>query len=228
MPPLPQATFSGTANDTIQSPNDSEITDLNEHTNEIEFHGNTSSMSFLGDLERTSRPGLQDEQSPNLSASLITAMHNHAFAHRLLQSGCTLPAREIQSPGKGNFYAEYAHVFIEAYFSGIHYVHPFVDKESFMGRANALWFGHSPQPSKSFIAMYLSLLALGSLTHSWAEDKLGGRTRFEWSRKLFNEAMGFLNQLQFSTDLETVHCLYFMVSPRGCTFSSSTRRRYHI
>ncbi|KAL1897848.1 hypothetical protein Sste5346_003700 [Sporothrix stenoceras] len=198
------------ANDTTQSPHDSEITDLNEHTNEIEFHGNTSSMSFLGDLERTSRIGPHDKQSPNPSASLVTAMHNHAFAQRLMQPSYAPPTKEIYNPGKENFYAAHAHVFIEAYFSGIHYVHPFVDKESFMSRANALWFGHQPQPSKSFIAMYLSLLALGSLTHSWPEERLGGRTRFEWSRKLFNEAMGYLNQLQFSNDLETVHCLYFM------------------
>lgn len=214
-PPHPQTGHvtngASAVNDTTQSPHDSEITDLNEHTNEIEFHGNTSSMSFLGDLERTSRPGPHDKQSPNPSASLVTAMHNHAFAHRLMQPSYAPPTKEIHSPGKENFYAAHAHVFIEAYFSGIHYVHPFVDKESFMSKANALWFGHSPQPSKSFIAMYLSLLALGSLTHSWPEEKLGGRTRFEWSRMLFNEAMGYLNHLQFSNDLETVHCLYFMV-----------------
>ncbi|CAK7213941.1 hypothetical protein SEUCBS140593_002017 [Sporothrix eucalyptigena] len=198
------------ANDTTHSPHDSEITDLNEHTNEIEFHGNTSSMSFLGDLERTSRLGPRDKQSPNPNASLVTAMHNHAFARRLLQPTYVPLIQEFQNPGKENFYASYAHVFIEAYFSGIHYVHPFVYKESFMSRANALWFGASPQPSKSFIAMYLSLLALGSLTYSWPEERLGGRTRFEWSRKLFNEALGYLNNLQFSNDLETVHCLYFM------------------
>ncbi|CAK7229853.1 hypothetical protein SBRCBS47491_007388 [Sporothrix bragantina] len=215
LPANPNTANNGTTaatagNDTTQSPHDSEITDLNEHTNEIEFHGNTSSMSFLGDLERTSRLGPRDKQSPNPSASLVTAMHNHAFARRLMQPPYVPPIQEIQNPGKENFYATHAHVFIEAYFSGIHYVHPFVEKESFMSRANALWFGHTPQPSKSFIAMYLSLLALGSLTYSWPEEKLGGRTRFEWSRKLFNEAMGYLNNLQFSNDLETVHCLYFM------------------
>lgn len=212
------ANAAAAANDTTQSPHDSEISDLNEHTNEIEFHGNTSSMSFLGDLERTSCHGSWDKQSPNPSASLVTAMHNHAFARRLLQPSGVRPIQEIQNSSKENFYAPHAYVFVEAYFSGIHYVHPFVDKESFMSRASALWFGYSPQPSKSFMAMYLSLLALGSLTYSWPEERLGSRTRFEWSRKLFNEALDCLNNLQFCNDLETVHCLYFMVC---CCLGSS-------
>ncbi|CAK7200607.1 hypothetical protein SEUCBS139899_003305, partial [Sporothrix eucalyptigena] len=152
LPPLRQATLDDITNETIQSPNDSEITGLNKHTNEIEFHGNTSSISFLNDLERASNPGPRDVQSPNPGISLVTDMHNHAFAQRPLQSGRAALVKGAHDIENENFYAEYAHVFIEAYFSGIHYVHPFVDKKCFISRANALWFGNSPRPSDSYIA----------------------------------------------------------------------------
>ncbi|KAH8883540.1 hypothetical protein GQ53DRAFT_732448 [Thozetella sp. PMI_491] len=205
-PAAPRATFQDSAGDATTSPHGSEITGVNEHTNEIEFHGNTSSIAFLGDLERFPGARATDAPSPQRS-SLVSAMHNRAFARRLLQPAIPPP---LAQPGPQRFYAPQAHIFIEAYFSGIHYMHPFINKARFLERANALWFEQTPRPANTFIAMYLSLLALGALTRSWPEESLGGYTRFEWSRKLFNEALMYLPPLHPSNDLETVHCLYLM------------------
>jgi hypothetical protein len=87
-----------------------------------------------------------------------------------------------------------------------------INKEHFMERANNLWFNQSnPGDDASFVALYLSLMSFGALVRVWDEERLDGFTRFEWSRKLFSEAQDYLHHLQFSNNLETVQCLYFMV-----------------
>lgn len=113
-----------------------------------------------------------------------------------------------------NYYFEHAHAFISGYFDNVHYAHPFIDKAYFMSRSHDLWLNRNPQPELSFVALYLSVLSFGALVRVWDERRLSGLTRFEWSRKLFAEAQGYLNHLQFSTDLETVQCLYLMVCTR--------------
>jgi hypothetical protein len=101
---------------------------------------------------------------------------------------------------------------MEGYFENLNLLHPLIDKEDFLSRVHDLWFGRDPTPEPSFLALYLSLLSLGAAMRVWDESQLAGRTRFEWSRKLFSEAQTYLNGLCFSNDLETVQCLYLMVS----------------
>ncbi|KAH8674141.1 fungal-specific transcription factor domain-containing protein [Xylariales sp. PMI_506] len=187
----------------VESPDESEITDVNRHTNGIEFHGSTSSVALLGNLQRLrghvpAMPADEDE-------SLVSDLHNARFPTQA-------DARRVpdSAPPDEAFYVKRAHLFIDAYFSGIHFIHPFIDKEDFMSRANDLWFARSPRPPNSFIALYLSLLSIGALTRTWEEEKLDSMTRFEWSRKLYSEAQAYLNDLHFSNDLETVHCLYMI------------------
>jgi hypothetical protein len=81
---------------------------------------------------------------------------------------------------------------MEGYFEYLDFIHPLIDKESFILGAHNLWFGKNPQPD-SFIALYLSLLSLGALIRAREQLPLGGLTGFEWSRKLFAEAQGYLN-----------------------------------
>ncbi|KAL1968879.1 hypothetical protein VTN77DRAFT_1240 [Rasamsonia byssochlamydoides] len=183
-----------------------EISEVNQHTNGIEFHGNTSSAAFLGHLQRSREPHQQTKESP--TTSLISTLHNPGFSP---QSAAAPVRYDLSQDLKfRNFYFEHAHVFIEGYFENLHFIHPLIDKEDFMARARALWLGRDPQPEPSFIALYLSLLSLGALIRVWDEVRLGGLTRFEWSRKLFGEAQAYLNGLRFSNDLETVQCLYLM------------------
>ncbi|PGH02031.1 hypothetical protein AJ80_08925 [Polytolypa hystricis UAMH7299] len=193
--------------DDADTPGDSEVADVNQHTRAIEFHGSTSSIAFLGHVQKLR---IQHESYPSPveeNSSLISVLHNHAFRPKITSASDPSPVQT-----ENNFYFKQAHVFMDAYFSGIHFVHPFIDKEDFVSRANDLWFGCQSSPDTSFVALYLSLLSLGAIIRTWDEEQLDGLTRFEWSRKLFNEAQTYLNKIQFLNNLETVQCLYLMAS----------------
>lgn len=186
---------------------DDEINEYNHHTNGIEFHGSTSSAAIIGHLQKAREPKKLEEQRPGpANVSLISALHNPSFSPSTSGPGQLLSIQEH------NYYFDQAHVFMNGYFENIHFIHPFIDKEDFLLRANDLWFNQAKTPEPSFVALYLSVLSFGSLVRVWDEDKLAGLGRFEWSRKLFSEAQAYLNHLRFSNDLETVQCLYFMVS----------------
>jgi hypothetical protein len=203
-----------------------EILEVNRHTNSIEFHGNTSSAAALGQLQKKREHlksvvhGDEDEdedEEPTASThqsgesaqkSIVSTLHNPNF--QIQSPQLTQDAHEV-SLRDSNFYFEHAHVFIEGYFENLHFIHPIIDKENFVSRAHDLWMGRNLQPANSFIALYLSLLSLGALTRVWDQPQLGGLGRFEWSRKLFTEAQGFLHNSLFTNDLETIQALYLMV-----------------
>ena len=187
---------------------ENEINEFNHHTNGVEFHGSTSSAAIIGLLKKARDPRGQEEPHPRPGdgSSLISTLHNPSFS----PSYVALPA-QILSLEQHNYYFDQAHIFMNGYFENIHFVHPFIDKEDFLIRANDLWFNRSRTPEPSFVALYLSILSVGSLVRVWDEGTLAGLGRFEWSRKLFAEAQVYLNHLKFSNDLETVQCLYVMV-----------------
>lgn len=198
-----------------ETQHEGEITDVNQHTNGIEFHGSTSSMAFLDRLRKFSRRTPSDSNpTPEQNNSLVSALHNSAFSQKVLTPKDA--ASSTSNLTEERFYFAQAHVFIDSYFSGIHYVHPIIDKASFMARANELWLGNT-SPTNSFLALYLSVMSLGALMMTWQEEVLDGYTRFQWSRRLFSEALSYINQLQFSNDLDTVHSLYLMVSRAPAT-----------
>lgn len=192
---------------------DDEINELNHHTNGIEFHGSTSSAAIIGHLKKARETKSYEERLPRPpDFSLISTLHNPSFS----PSCTTGPAHPtlLASIEHQNYYFDQAHVFMNGYFENIHFIHPFIDKEDFLVRANDLWFNRAHTPEPSFVALYLSVLSFGSLVRVWDESSLAGMGRFEWSRKLFGEAQAYLNYLRFSNDLETVQCLYLMVRCR--------------
>jgi hypothetical protein len=186
---------------------ENEINEFNHHTNGVEFHGSTSSAALIGHLKKARDPKGQEEQLPRpADYSLISTLHNPSFSPSYTAgSGQMLPMEQH------NYYFDQAHIFMNGYFENIHFIHPFIDKEDFLLRANELWFNRSRTPAPSFVALYLSILSVGCLVRVWDEGTLAGLGRFEWSRKLFAEAQVYLSHLKFSNDLETVQCLYIMV-----------------
>lgn len=188
---------------------ENEINEFNHHTNGVEFHGSTSSAAIIGHLKKARELKGQEEPYPRGNDStLISTLHNSSFSPSVAAgSGQILPSVQQQQ----NYYIDQAHIFMNGYFENLHFIHPFIDKESFVSRAHDLWFNRSRTPEPSFVALYLSVLSLGSLVRVWDEVTLAGLGRFEWSRKLFGEAQVYLNNLRFSNDLETVQCLYLMV-----------------
>jgi hypothetical protein len=220
-PPCSMARTGSTPGDAVKIPGDAqeestesaddEINELNHHTNGIEFHGSTSSAALIGHLKKArEQTKSHEERLPRApDFSLISILHNPSFS----PSCTTGPAHPtlLASIEHQNYYFDQAHVFMNGYFENIHFIHPFIDKEDFLVRANDLWFNRAHTPKPSFVALYLSVLSFGSLVRVWDESTLAGMGRFEWSRKLFGEAQAYLNYLRFSNDLETVQCLYLMV-----------------
>ncbi|OQE37122.1 hypothetical protein PENCOP_c010G06173 [Penicillium coprophilum] len=176
------------------------------YTDGIESHGGTSTAAIIGHLKKTHEPKGQEKAcSRAADSSIISRLYISSFS-----PPCTAGSGQTQAIEQQNYYFDQAHIFMNGYFESIHYIHPFVDKEDFLARANDLWFNRSRTPEPSFVALYLSVLSLGSLVRVWDEDTIAGLDRFEWSRKLFREAQVYLDRLQFSNDLETVQCLYMM------------------
>lgn len=204
------AALAGDNRDESTDATEEEISEFNQHTNGIEFHGSTSSAAFIGHLEKAREPKRPEEPSKPRPTdgfhSLISTLHNSSFS-----PSCTAGPVQPAIPHDQNYYFDQAHAFMDGYFENIHFIHPFVDKEDFLARSHELWINPNHQQSLSFVALYLSVLSFGALVRVWDEEILNGRTRFDWSRKLFREAQMYLNYLQFSNDLETVQCLYLMV-----------------
>lgn len=196
-------------NNALDGDVEGEISDVNRHTDSIEFHGTTSSMSVLDSVQKHSAqdyvPALEiSERGEN--TSLISTLHNCAFPSQ------TRIAREGGNMHEHRYYFRQAHLFIEGYFESIHFIHPFIDKSYFLSRAQDLWLHPETRPQSTFVAFYLALLSIGALVRIWDEPTIDGMGRFEWSRKLFKEAELYLHTRRFHNDLDTVHCLFLMVS----------------
>lgn len=224
------------------SPVQEEDTDVHRQTKAIEFHGSTSSIALLRDLQMSlgrlfqgseplspqqqqqqhgvsfARPGGGDssseqrqQPSPFLPGSggsdrrlnLVSELRNTSFAPRAGTEGNTTMQQR-------NLYVKEAQYFIDAYFQNFHFIHPFIDKEAFRRRAADMWAAGDPAGDMCFFCTYLSLMSLGALIGEWEweGDRLGGLSRFGWSRKLFDEALANLADLHFPANLDTVHCLY--------------------
>ncbi|KAL2844756.1 hypothetical protein BJY01DRAFT_263824 [Aspergillus pseudoustus] len=213
--------------DEASDPVEEEISELNHHTNGIEFHGSTSSVAFLGHLQKARDPPRTEDWPPTAAQghththanthprarpqeySIVSTLHNAGFSptNSAAQAQQSLSLAAVH---EHNYYFDHAHVFMSGYFENIHFVHPFIDKEDFYLRAQDLWLRRTPMPDPSFVALYLSVLSFGALLRVWDEGQLGGLTRFEWSRKLFGEAQLYLNHLHFPNNLDAVQCLYLM------------------
>jgi hypothetical protein len=187
-----------------------EITDVNQHTRSVEFHGNTSSMAFLALIQKQNqgRPGRIPamERTGQSGTSLVSTMHNVGFSP---DSKAASPAPEAMNHDE-SYYFRQAGRFIDGYFENLHFIHPILNKSEFLARCEDLWFGRADRQSRGFIALYYSILSLGALVRVWDETQLDGMNRFQWSRKLFTHARTALGGLRSTNDLETIQCLLFM------------------
>ncbi|OCL07386.1 hypothetical protein AOQ84DRAFT_341914 [Glonium stellatum] len=185
-----------------------EVMDINPLTRDIEFHGNTSSVAFLGRVRQEYGDGIDERQqqhrSPPERPSLVSAFHNHTF----------LPQRdtiaEWNDGVEERFFSPQSYVFFDTYFNNLHYIHPILDQESFLHRCEELWQGNAQRQPRSFIALYFSVLSLGALIRTWTEQKINGMGRFEWSRMLFERAQFALGKPGLLNDLEAIQAMFIM------------------
>ncbi|KAJ0158626.1 Uncharacterized protein CTA2_11183, partial [Colletotrichum tanaceti] len=101
--------------------------------------------------------------------------------------------------------------FLQSFFSGIHYVHPILDRKPFLDRCEELWArpGDAREPS-SFVALYYSILSLGALVGVREGEPVDGVGNLQWSRRFFDEAKRRCDQLGMAADLEMVQCYFFL------------------
>lgn len=188
-----------------------EVTDLNPHTQSVEFHGKTSSIAFLAALNPSVQP--EGEQQSNnretgtQQTSLVSTFHNNAFSPDSLHpDGLYHGVLDAEK-----YYFRQSRLFLEGHFQNIHFIHPILDKAEFMHRCEDLWFGQATHQTKSFVALYYSVMSLGALVRTWDEDeKIDGLGRLEWSRKLFGMANLALRNIGMCTDIEMVQAQFFM------------------
>jgi hypothetical protein len=77
---------------------------------------------------------------------------------------------EVALQDKG-YYFRQSHMFLDGYFESLHFIHPISDKEELHARCEDLWLGRSGRQSRSFIALYYSIMSLGgSGTKIWWKE----------------------------------------------------------
>ncbi len=180
-----------------------ELSEINPHTLNREFHGPTSSLAFLAALQRRV-PDEFDGLTDGRQQSLVSAFHNDSFLPQ------TISDAGNQSLRQHRYYFRQSQFFLDAYFQNLHYIHPIIDRAEFLSRCEDLWFERSAKQPQSFVALYFAVMALGALTREWDAALLDGLGRFGWSRKMFEQASLTMGGSPFQTDIETVQASIIM------------------
>lgn len=190
-----------------------EVSGVNRHTKNVEFYGRSSSMALLSRVQRNEGASpLEEEEEEDddddNEASLVTQLHNPGF-FPLLSEGSN--SNRLKTPAVYDVsYIQQCRAYLNGFFSTIHFIHPILDKNHFLARCEDHWAGNSASLSRSFVALYYSLLSLGALVGAPEEDSIDGMSNHDWSRKFFNEARALCGELNMTTDLEMVQCFFFM------------------
>lgn len=171
-----------------------------------------------------------------MAAALLSNLHNPAFSPPQLDApdkgaggggggsggvgggggggGTTvLTVAEAQLSAMEPAYYRQCSVFLHNFFSTMHYIHPMIDKTSFLERCEVLWSGdkEAMRQHASFVPLYFSILSIGALVGYRDIEPVGGVSNQKWSRRFFNEARARFKELELATDLEMVQTFFFMV-----------------
>ncbi|KAM0322738.1 hypothetical protein ACHAQA_009329 [Verticillium albo-atrum] len=180
-----------------------EVSGVNRHTRNVEFYGTSSSVALLSHIQRNT--GQDNETADDAHALLVTSLHNPSF-----HSPDTNPTRADAGAHSRPHHSAHSRSFLDNYFSAIHYVHPILDKKIFLQRCENMWSGEEGTSVSSFAALYYSVLSLGALVGVRPDEPLDGISNLQWSRKFFDQAKNYCNQLGMATDLEMVQCYFFL------------------
>lgn len=204
-----------------------EVHAINKHTRSVEFYGSSSSVALLsqiqkrdGDSQQDNDAGSGDEHSESEAAAavLLSNLHNPSFSPADVDSGpvpiSPQAGLERQASVSESTHFRQCSVFLHNFFSTIHYVHPILDKTSFLERSEILWSGDEDaiRQQANFVPLYYSVLSLGALVGYRDTEPVGGISNQQWSRKFFKEARAKLPALEIVTDVDLVQCFFFLVS----------------
>ncbi|KAI3391428.1 hypothetical protein diail_7379 [Diaporthe ilicicola] len=216
-----------------------EVTAINSHTRNVEFYGSSSSVALLSQVQRggerspaSSETGAAEHsESDAVAAALLSNLHNPAFSPPQLDASdkgvagaaggagadggertTVLTVSEAQLSAMEPAYYRQCSVFLHNFFSTMHYIHPMIDKPSFLERCEILWSGDKAAMKQhaSFVPLYFSILSIGALVGYRDIEPVGGISNQKWSRRFFNEARARFKELELATDLEMVQTFFFM------------------
>ncbi|KAH7214450.1 hypothetical protein DER44DRAFT_655891, partial [Fusarium oxysporum] len=110
-----------------------EVSGMNTHTRDVEFYGSSSSVALLSHVRRTGEEDNDDDDA----GALLSSLHNPHFD----ASGSQDTQRGRRSTEESDHSPWYLQCrnFIDGFFSAIHYIHPILDKTSFVQRCESLW-----------------------------------------------------------------------------------------
>ena len=183
-----------------------EVTGINPHTRNVEFYGRSSSMALLGRVQKNGAGVVVRQDADEEEGSLVSILHNPVFSPTsTATSRLEIPAHNAPA------YYQQCRSFLNDFFGTIHYIHPILDKASFLARCENLWFGEPCTQSQSFKAVYYSILSLGALVGVRDDEPIDAAGNLGWSRKFFDEARALSGGLNLTTDLEMVQCFFFLV-----------------
>ncbi|PSR77317.1 hypothetical protein BD289DRAFT_377888 [Coniella lustricola] len=203
-----------------------ELTAVNKHTHNVEFYGSSSSVVLLSEAQYGRYQDAHDDganhdehqaESDAAAAFLLSSLHNTSFSPRQVDTGLEAPSAHAMTDKTTPTFVEATHfrqcsVFLHNFFSTLHYIHPILDKSSFLESCEVLWSGDEQaiNDHASFVPLYYSVLSLGALVGYRDAELIGGITNVQWSRKFFKEARSRFTSLEVVTDLEMVQAQFFL------------------
>ncbi|KAH7158370.1 hypothetical protein DER46DRAFT_685421 [Fusarium sp. MPI-SDFR-AT-0072] len=112
-----------------------EVSGMNTHTRDVEFYGSSSSVALLSHVRRTGEEDNDDDDA----GALLSSLHNPHFD----PSGSQDTQRGRRSTEESDHSPWYLQCrnFIDGFFSAIHYIHPILDKTSFVQRLSYMYVG---------------------------------------------------------------------------------------
>lgn len=154
------------------------LIDVNKDTHGEEYYGGSSSVAILQRLyararrQSSSNPRELQPQLPTTGPSIVNLLHNPDF-----QGTKTGP------PDQPVSYLLIEAAFLNVFFDTLHYMHPIIDKTTFLQRC--------AQPSElngPLGAVYYACLALSAITTAENDAKLGAYSPIQWANLYVDSA----------------------------------------
>jgi len=149
------------------------LIEVNKDTQGEEYYGGSSSISILQRLYARARrqSGSKRTDGPQTHApkpaqpSIVNLLHNPDFH----AARATPPAEPVS-------YLLIEAGFLNVFFETLHYMHPVIDKQTFMQRC-----GQFTDVKGPLAALYYACIALSAITTPENDAKLGGYLPIQWA-----------------------------------------------
>ena len=199
---------------------DHSLIDVNQETHGVEYYGGSSSVAILDRLYKRARRQSSHHQvrtSASGKPSVVNLLHNPEF-HELSPTAMHGSPDGVFHQGEPVSSRLIEGGFLNAFFDTLHYMHPVIDKASFIERCDK----GAVDTQNDFAALYNACLALAAITSPEKDPKLTGFSPMQWANMYVDRAKKSLPilDLQLTLDLgdvfsittvETVQTLLLLV-----------------